>query len=128
MIYCVVPEALESELFDKLTAYYADDENVTVIVDRRKSERRGPNDDPASNSKNPTITHRHRALCILIPSLITTAVQQQTEIRMRSKSGGYEFRLRELWCPIGRRASPSVPLVHAWVAKHSMRTLAMSHQ
>jgi hypothetical protein len=48
MIYCVVPEALESDLFDKLTAYYADDENVTVIVDRRKSERRGPNDDPAT--------------------------------------------------------------------------------
>ena len=48
MIYCVVPEALETELFDKLTAYYADDENVTVIVDRRKSERRGPNDDPAA--------------------------------------------------------------------------------
>ncbi len=48
MIYCVVPEALESELFDKLTAYYADDENVTVIVDRRKSERRGPNDDPST--------------------------------------------------------------------------------
>ena len=44
MIYCVVPEALEGELFDKLTVYYADDENVTVIVDRRKSERRGPND------------------------------------------------------------------------------------
>ena len=48
MIYCVVPEALEAELFDKLTEYYADDENVTVIVDRRKSERRGPNDDAAA--------------------------------------------------------------------------------
>lgn len=48
MIYCVVPEVLEAELFDKLTAYYADDENVTVIVDRRKSERRGPNDDAAA--------------------------------------------------------------------------------
>jgi hypothetical protein len=45
VIYCVVPEALEEELFDKLTAYYADDPNVTVIVDRRKSERRGPGDD-----------------------------------------------------------------------------------
>ena len=41
MIYCVVPEALAEELFDKLTDYYADDPNVTVIVDRRKSERRG---------------------------------------------------------------------------------------
>ena len=40
MIYCVVPEALEEELFEKLTAYYADDPNVTVIVDRRKSARR----------------------------------------------------------------------------------------
>jgi hypothetical protein len=48
VIYCVVPEALEEELFGKLTAYYADDENVTVIVDRRRSERRGPADDPAN--------------------------------------------------------------------------------
>ncbi len=51
MIYCVVPEALEAELFDKLTAYYADDENVTVIVDRRKSERRGPNEDDAAREQ-----------------------------------------------------------------------------
>ena len=35
MIYCVVPPALEDELFDKLVAYYADDPNVEVIVDRR---------------------------------------------------------------------------------------------
>ena len=40
MIYCVVPEDLTGELFDKLTEYYADDPNVTVIVDRRKSSRR----------------------------------------------------------------------------------------
>jgi hypothetical protein len=47
VIYCVVPEALEEELFEKLTAYYADDPNVTVIVDRRKAERRGAGDDPS---------------------------------------------------------------------------------
>jgi hypothetical protein len=41
VIYCVVPEALADELFDKLTAYYADDENVTVIIERRKASRRG---------------------------------------------------------------------------------------
>ena len=35
MIYCVVPQALEDELFDKLTAYYSDDPHVEVIVDRR---------------------------------------------------------------------------------------------
>ncbi len=42
MIYCVVPEPLADELFDKLTEYYADDPNVTVIVDRRRSSRREP--------------------------------------------------------------------------------------
>ena len=41
MIYCVVPEALADELYDKLDNYYADDPHVTVIVDRRKSSRRG---------------------------------------------------------------------------------------
>lgn len=40
MIYCVVPAALEDELYERLVAYYADDANVTVIVDRRKGERR----------------------------------------------------------------------------------------
>jgi hypothetical protein len=40
VIYCVVPEALADELFDKLTDYYAEDPNVTVIVDRRRSSRR----------------------------------------------------------------------------------------
>jgi hypothetical protein len=40
VIYCVIPEELADELYDKLTAYYADDPNVKVIVDRRKSERR----------------------------------------------------------------------------------------
>ncbi len=42
MIYCVVPEPLEGELYDKLAKYYEDDPNVTVIVDRRKKERREP--------------------------------------------------------------------------------------
>ena len=40
MIYCVVPEPLADELFEKLDSYYSDDPNVTVIVDRRKSSRR----------------------------------------------------------------------------------------
>jgi hypothetical protein len=41
VIYCVVPEILAEELLGKLSDYYADDPNVTVIVDRRKSARRG---------------------------------------------------------------------------------------
>jgi hypothetical protein len=40
VIYCVVPEVLADDLFEKLERYYEDDPNVTVIVDRRKSSRR----------------------------------------------------------------------------------------
>jgi hypothetical protein len=37
MIYCVVPRELEAELFERLTAYYRDNDEVEVIVDRRDS-------------------------------------------------------------------------------------------
>jgi hypothetical protein len=40
MIYCVVPKALSDELFPKLVEHYKDDENVTVIVERREFDRR----------------------------------------------------------------------------------------
>jgi hypothetical protein len=36
----VVPELLADELFEKLALHYADDPNVTVIVDRRRASRR----------------------------------------------------------------------------------------
>jgi hypothetical protein len=47
MIYCVVPEELAPELYERMAAYYADDPGVEVIIDRRKSERReaGSDDD-----------------------------------------------------------------------------------
>jgi hypothetical protein len=35
VIYCVVPEPLADELYEKLAKYYEDDPNVEVIVDRR---------------------------------------------------------------------------------------------
>ena len=38
MIYCVVPQALAGDLFDKLSDYYRDDPNVTVIIDRREGQ------------------------------------------------------------------------------------------
>jgi hypothetical protein len=40
MIYCVVPRPLADELYPKLVEHYSDDENVTVIVDRREFDRR----------------------------------------------------------------------------------------
>ena len=50
MIYCVVPQALAAELYDKLVDYYKDDPNVKVIIDRREGpdrragEVKGPDD------------------------------------------------------------------------------------
>jgi hypothetical protein len=35
MIYCVIPQELAGELFDKLVEYYKDNPNVEVIIDRR---------------------------------------------------------------------------------------------
>jgi hypothetical protein len=48
VIYCVVPEELAGELYDRLADYYEDDPNVTVIVDRRK---RGSADAPAGEER-----------------------------------------------------------------------------
>ena len=44
MIYCVVPEPLADELYDKLVEYYRDDPNVKVIIDRRSNDRRRERD------------------------------------------------------------------------------------
>jgi hypothetical protein len=43
VIYCVIPRELKAELFDRMTTYYRDNPNVTVIVDRRSGpdRRRG---------------------------------------------------------------------------------------
>jgi hypothetical protein len=40
MVYCVVPRPLADELYPKLEAHYAGDDNVTVILDRRHADRR----------------------------------------------------------------------------------------
>jgi hypothetical protein len=58
MIYCVVPEELADELLDRLTRYYADDPNVTVIVDRRKASRRKAQ---PSGGGNRSVRDRRRA-------------------------------------------------------------------
>lgn len=50
MIYCVVPQALAGELYDKLVEFYKDDPDVKVIIDRRegpdrrRGEQSGPDD------------------------------------------------------------------------------------
>ena len=45
MIYCVSPQALADELYDRMVSYYENDPNVTVIIDRREGpDRRRPGD------------------------------------------------------------------------------------
>jgi hypothetical protein len=51
MIYCVVPQELADELYEKLEAYYRDDPNVTVIIDRRKAERRSGGPSPGGGAR-----------------------------------------------------------------------------
>ncbi len=48
MIYCVVPPELADELYERLVAYYKDNPNVEVIVDRRSGpdRRQGASADP----------------------------------------------------------------------------------
>ena len=58
MIYCVVPEALAYQLFDRLTDYYADDPAVMVIVNRRRSSRR---ERGASSGGNREVRDRRRS-------------------------------------------------------------------
>ena len=82
MIYCVIPEALEEELLEKLTLYYADDDNADNhyadchdnlhsalrrrdIHEHRRSQCHGArldgNDPPAERGPSPCDTGEHSA-------------------------------------------------------------------
>ena len=63
MIYCVIPEEMSDELYDKLANYYADDPNVKVIIDRRKGERRaGETPDEAAEQQRELRDRRRRGI------------------------------------------------------------------
>ena len=62
MIYCVVPEPLADELYDKLVEYYQGDQNVTVIVDRRQADRRSrAAEDAGETDQQRQVRDRRRA-------------------------------------------------------------------
>ncbi|HEU4976833.1 MAG TPA: hypothetical protein VFT50_17215 [Baekduia sp.] len=60
MIYCVVPEELAPELYDKLAAYYDDDPNVEVIIDRRRSQRRTAEAEEHDGARRRRVRDRRR--------------------------------------------------------------------
>jgi hypothetical protein len=51
MIYCVVPRALEDELYERLVAHYRDEPNVEVIVDRRAQGGAPGSHDPMTDRR-----------------------------------------------------------------------------
>ncbi|HYI99810.1 MAG TPA: hypothetical protein VEX36_09095 [Thermoleophilaceae bacterium] len=51
MIYCVVPRALEEELYEKLSEHYRDDPNVEVIIDRRAQGGEPGTHDPMTDRR-----------------------------------------------------------------------------
>jgi len=60
MIYCVVPKPLSEELYPKLVEHYAGEENVTVIVDRRESDRRARGARPGDAIKQQRVVRDRR--------------------------------------------------------------------
>jgi hypothetical protein len=60
VIYCVIPRELEGDLFEKMVAYYSDNPNVTVIVDRREGPDRREGQDDASFKERRTTRDRRR--------------------------------------------------------------------
>lgn len=60
MIYCVVPKPLADELYPKLTDHYSDEDNVTVIVDRRESDRRARGARPTDAVKQQRVIRNRR--------------------------------------------------------------------
>jgi hypothetical protein len=61
VIYCVVPVELEGQLYDKLTAYYADNPDVTVIVDRRRGPDRRTSSGAAAPDERRVTRDRRRS-------------------------------------------------------------------
>jgi hypothetical protein len=61
MIYSVTPRDGDDQLRATLVDYYRDDPNVTVIVDRRQSERRSRARASAADQQRRVLRDRRRA-------------------------------------------------------------------
>jgi hypothetical protein len=68
VIYCVIPPELEGELFEKLVAYYKDNPNVEVIIDRRTGPDRRWGKDPGEVKERRQTRDRRRSRPGTFPS------------------------------------------------------------
>jgi hypothetical protein len=70
VIYCVVPVELQGELYDKLVTYYADNPDVTVIVDRRRGpDRRNASGQDGHDERRVTRDRRRGRVTGTFPSV-----------------------------------------------------------
>ena len=70
MIYCVVPQDLVDELYDKLVAYYEKNPDVTVIVDRRRGvDRRNANGNGTRDERRVTRDRRRARVTGTFPTV-----------------------------------------------------------
>ena len=70
MIYCVVPRELSGELYERLIEYYADNPNVTVILDRRDGpDRRHGTPTPEMKERRETRDRRRPRVTGTFPEI-----------------------------------------------------------
>lgn len=70
MIYCVVPRELSADLYERLVEYYADNPNVTVIIDRREGpERRHGTPPPEVKERRETRDRRRPRVTGTFPEI-----------------------------------------------------------
>lgn len=60
MIYCVIPNELADELYDRLVEHYRQNPNVQVIIDRRSEDRRAGEDEVSAENAERRLTRDRR--------------------------------------------------------------------
>jgi hypothetical protein len=74
VIYCVVPQELAGELYDKLVSYYEKNPDVTVIVDRRRgADRRNVSGEGTRDERRVTRDRRRARVTGTFPSVDVSA-------------------------------------------------------
>jgi hypothetical protein len=74
VIYCVVPQELAGELYDKLVSYYEKNPDVTVIVDRRRGpDRRNVSGEGGRDERRVTRDRRRARVTGTFPSVDVSA-------------------------------------------------------
>jgi hypothetical protein len=69
VIYCVIPRELEAELYGKLSEYYKDNPDVTVLVERRTGPDRRSGQAPTGGNRRATRDRRRARIPGTFPAI-----------------------------------------------------------